>query len=306
MSLVSIIGPRPNLLDMEGASELKRLEVRQPILTNEDLEKIRSISEMTGDHFKSLTFDMTYPAEHGADGMGWAIDELVRARRGRGAQRLQHPHPLRPQGRRRPHSDPGAARLRRRAPSSHPPGPAHLGRHGAGDRRAARGAPFRLPGRLRRGSDQPLSRLRDADRRQGRPAAEARREGSRQALHQGDRQGAAQGDVQDGHLHLPVLLRRADLRRGRPAPGIRRPVFHRHRTPASRAWGSPRSPKRPCAATATPSPTRRSTAPCSASAATTPCACAARTTCGPPRRWRSCSTRCAATRRTITAPTRRW
>ncbi len=76
MSLVSIIGPRPNLLDMEGASTLKRLEVHQPILTNEDLEKIRSISEMTGDHFQSLTLDITYAAEHGVEGMGWAIDEV--------------------------------------------------------------------------------------------------------------------------------------------------------------------------------------------------------------------------------------
>jgi len=80
MSLVSIIGPRPNILDHEGMSNTKRLEVRQPILTNSDLEKIRSISEMTGDHFKSLTFDMTYPADHGPEGMDWAIDELcVRA-----------------------------------------------------------------------------------------------------------------------------------------------------------------------------------------------------------------------------------
>jgi hypothetical protein len=39
---------------------------------------------------------------------------------------------------------------------------------------------------------------------------------SRRALHQGDRQGHPEGDVQDGHLDLPVLLRRADLRRGRP------------------------------------------------------------------------------------------
>src|SRR6476469_2604166 len=70
MSLVSIIGPRPNLLDHEGMSNTKRLEVRQPILTNEDLEKIRSISEMSGDHFKSRTFDITFPAEHGPDGMG--------------------------------------------------------------------------------------------------------------------------------------------------------------------------------------------------------------------------------------------
>jgi glutamate synthase (NADPH/NADH) large chain len=76
MSLVSIIGPRPNLFDLEGMSKSKRLEVRQPILTNADLEKIRKISEMSGDHFKSLTFDITFPAEHGATGMDWAIDEL--------------------------------------------------------------------------------------------------------------------------------------------------------------------------------------------------------------------------------------
>src|SRR5690242_10854520 len=76
MSLVSIIGPRPNLFDLEGSSRRKRLEVRQPILTNADLEKIRSISQMSGDHFKSHTFDITFPAEHGADGMGWAIDAL--------------------------------------------------------------------------------------------------------------------------------------------------------------------------------------------------------------------------------------
>src|SRR6476659_693947 len=76
MSLVSIIGPRPNIFDLEGTSKTKRLEVRQPILTNEDLEKIRSISEMSGDHFKSRRFDITFPAEHGTDGMGWALDAL--------------------------------------------------------------------------------------------------------------------------------------------------------------------------------------------------------------------------------------
>ena len=31
---------------------------------------------MSGDHFKSHTFDITFPAEHGADGMGWALDAL--------------------------------------------------------------------------------------------------------------------------------------------------------------------------------------------------------------------------------------
>ena len=59
MCLVSIIGPRPNLFDLEGSSRTKRLEVRQPILTNEDLEKIRSIAQVADKHFKSITLDMT-------------------------------------------------------------------------------------------------------------------------------------------------------------------------------------------------------------------------------------------------------
>ncbi|HEX8809612.1 MAG TPA: glutamate synthase central domain-containing protein, partial [Xanthobacteraceae bacterium] len=75
MSLVSIIGPRPNLFDLEGSSKKKRLEVHQPILTNANLEKIRAISEL-GDHFRSLTLDATWRAESGAPGMEPAIDEL--------------------------------------------------------------------------------------------------------------------------------------------------------------------------------------------------------------------------------------
>src|SRR4249919_3028252 len=80
MSLVSIIGPRPNLFDLEGSSRLKRLEVRQPILTDADLEKIRAISEVGDGHFKSRTLDTTWPAEHGAAGLKEALDTLcVRA-----------------------------------------------------------------------------------------------------------------------------------------------------------------------------------------------------------------------------------
>ncbi len=105
MSLVSIIGPRPNLFDLEGMSKTKRLEVRQPILTNADLEKIRSISDM-GDHFKSLTLDTTWPATAGAAGMEaavaalcWEADAAVRdginiiilSDRRAGADRIQIP-----------------------------------------------------------------------------------------------------------------------------------------------------------------------------------------------------------------------
>ncbi len=74
MSLVSFIGPRPNLLDLEGTSRQKRLEVYQPILTNEDLERIRQIGEVKDNEFSSITLDITYPVEQGAAGMAPALD----------------------------------------------------------------------------------------------------------------------------------------------------------------------------------------------------------------------------------------
>src|SRR5947207_5322856 len=66
MSLVSIIGPRPNLFDLEGTSRIKRLEVRQPILANEDLEKIRAITDVADNKFKSITLDTIWGADRGA------------------------------------------------------------------------------------------------------------------------------------------------------------------------------------------------------------------------------------------------
>ena len=75
MSLVSFIGPRPNIFDREGNSKRKRLEVRQPILTNEDLEKIRCIGHLE-DTFDTKTLDITYAAEHGANGMAAMLERL--------------------------------------------------------------------------------------------------------------------------------------------------------------------------------------------------------------------------------------
>ncbi len=75
MSLVSFIGPRPNILDHQGNSTRKRLEVRQPILTNSDLEKIRSIGHFE-EAFDTKTLDITYKADAGAEGMGEALARL--------------------------------------------------------------------------------------------------------------------------------------------------------------------------------------------------------------------------------------
>ncbi len=76
MSLVSFIGPRPNILDLEGTSKNKRLEVYQPILTNEDLERVRQIGEVKDNNFSSITIDITFGAELGVDGMKPAIDGI--------------------------------------------------------------------------------------------------------------------------------------------------------------------------------------------------------------------------------------
>ena len=76
MSLVSFIGPRPNLFDLEGLSTVKRLEVRQPILTNQDLEKIRAIGDIADNQFQTKTLDITYSADKGAGGMASALDML--------------------------------------------------------------------------------------------------------------------------------------------------------------------------------------------------------------------------------------
>ena len=77
MSLVSMIGPRPNLFG-HAADTHFRLEVSQPILSNVDLQKIRAISDIdtNGHGFKTRTLDATWPAEQGEDGLEAALDEL--------------------------------------------------------------------------------------------------------------------------------------------------------------------------------------------------------------------------------------
>ncbi len=76
MSLVSLIGPRPNLLNLADAGSHMRLEVSQPVLTNEDLERIRHIEDNTGGAFRTKTLHITYPVAEGAAGMKPALEAL--------------------------------------------------------------------------------------------------------------------------------------------------------------------------------------------------------------------------------------
>ena len=75
MSLVSMIGPRPNLLGRQAGTH-KRLEVSQPILADDDLAKIRAISELLDGAFRTATLDTTWPAEEGPVGIKAALDRL--------------------------------------------------------------------------------------------------------------------------------------------------------------------------------------------------------------------------------------
>ncbi len=75
MSLTSMIGPRPNLLGRDAGTH-KRLEVDQPILTNEDLAKIRSVEEALDGAFRCATIDITWDAKSGAEGLELALKEM--------------------------------------------------------------------------------------------------------------------------------------------------------------------------------------------------------------------------------------
>ena len=75
MSLVSMIGPRPNLLGHDAGSH-KRLEVSQPILTNNAIAKIRSVEAALDGAFRTETIDMTWPATAGSAGLELAIKEM--------------------------------------------------------------------------------------------------------------------------------------------------------------------------------------------------------------------------------------
>ena len=84
MSLVSFIGPRPNLLALDPSDDPgnhgeppMRLEVAQPILTAENMEKLRHVELFSGGAFRCEELDICYPAGWGADGMEAALASLA-------------------------------------------------------------------------------------------------------------------------------------------------------------------------------------------------------------------------------------
>jgi glutamate synthase (NADPH/NADH) large chain len=69
MSLVSFIGPKPNLLDLNNINPPMRLEISQPVLDFNDMAVIRHIERYTDNKFKSCELDICYPVVWGKEGI---------------------------------------------------------------------------------------------------------------------------------------------------------------------------------------------------------------------------------------------
>mgnify|MGYP003694202935 CR=1 FL=1 len=225
-SMGSTIGPERNLLKPEPES-CRQIGITCPIIHNEHVAKLRHLPPDSP--FRSTTLQMTFDPQKGGAGLDEAMNDLCRraseavaagydililSDRGVGPKLAPIPSLMATAGVhhhlvREGHAHP--LRARRRV------------------RRRARSAPRLAAARLRRGCRQPVSRVRD-DRRHdcARPHRGRDARGRDRSLRQGAQQGHPQGDVQDGHLDARELLRRADLRGHRAAPGVHRPVLHAH------------------------------------------------------------------------------
>jgi glutamate synthase (NADPH) large chain len=76
MSLVSFVGPKPNLLDTNNINPPMRLEVAQPVLDFTDMARLRNIGAHTGGKFKSYELNICYPVVWGKEGIEARIASL--------------------------------------------------------------------------------------------------------------------------------------------------------------------------------------------------------------------------------------
>jgi glutamate synthase (NADPH) large chain len=72
MSVQSLVGSERNLLD-ETPEHARQLIIENPILRNEDLERLRQVES---DIFKSQTIDITWPVAEGPDGLDAALERI--------------------------------------------------------------------------------------------------------------------------------------------------------------------------------------------------------------------------------------
>ena len=235
MSLATSLGTERNLFG-ETPEHAHKLALDQPILLNRELETLRHVSY---EEFKACTIDITWPVAQGAAGIEGALDRvcaeahdaiaegvniIVLSDRVMGPSRAPIPSLL-------------------AVASVHH----HLVREGtrlragiileSGEPREVHhfatllgyGASAINPYLMLETLDRLVFDGRITRARRGRPRGLADARGGGPEHDQGDRERPAEDDLEDGHLHDPVLLRRADLRGRRPRAGADRPALHRHR-----------------------------------------------------------------------------
>ena len=79
MSLVTFIGPKPNLLGVDETSPPLRLEASQPVLMLDELEQLKAIATLTQHQYKSIVLDITYPILQGKAGMAAAVASITKS-----------------------------------------------------------------------------------------------------------------------------------------------------------------------------------------------------------------------------------
>jgi glutamate synthase (NADPH) large chain len=76
MSLMSLVSPNPNLLEINESEPMPRLEVLQPILAPATMARLKQIDTLTDGVFRSKVIDITAPAAEGPVGMSRALYQV--------------------------------------------------------------------------------------------------------------------------------------------------------------------------------------------------------------------------------------
>ena len=226
------LGSEGNLLEPKPA-DCRRIELKGPVLTNEEFAKIRKIA-LPG--LKVGTLSMLFRASRGEEGLVKGLESLREEARRLIEEEEVNILIL---------SDRGVNKAMAPIPSLLAISGLHhyLIREGlrmkvsivleTGDAREVHH--FALLVGYGASADQSVPRLRDPRRHDPRrPAAQRRPQARLRELRQGRHQGHRQGDVQDGHQRDPVVPRRPGVRGRRPAPGRDRRVLRRHLQPRRR------------------------------------------------------------------------
>ncbi len=235
MSLVTFIGPRPNLLGIDETDPPMRLEAQKPHSPPPTRWRRSATSVFSQERLFVPWNSTSATRRHGAR-RAWRPRWRASARTRR--MRLRSVTTF-------------SSCRNRKASAQLLPIPAllataavhqHLVRNGlrtstglvVENRIGARSSSLRIACRIRRGGNHPYLALQTVEHlHEWLP--QVKPQDSAKHFIKGDLQGSLQGDVEDGHLDLPVLLRRADFRSRGALEHTGGQVFHRHRKQTSRA-----------------------------------------------------------------------